>query len=79
MVGFRCISHMDIDNVTHYRYPSYWIVNSNDELKTILGSLYDDFEFNLVEDPERIIRMLRRMEKNEDENDNALIGEIYLH
>lgn len=79
MVGFRCISHVDIDNVTHYRYPSYWIVNSNDDLKTILGSLYDDFDFIPVIQPDRIVRMLRRMEKNEDENDAALIGEVYLH
>lgn len=79
MVGFRCVSHIDSNNATHYRYPSYWIVNSNDELKTILGSLYDDFEFISVEEPERIVRMLRRMEKNEDENDSELIGEVYLH
>lgn len=79
MVGFRCISNVDIDNVTHYRYPSYWIVNSNHELNSILGSLYDDFEFISLEEPEKIIRMLQRMEKNEDENDNALVGEVYLH
>lgn len=79
MVGFRCVSHQDSDNITHYRYPSYWIVNSNDELKSIIGSLYDDFEFTLVEESERIVRMLRRMEKNEDENDDALVGEVYLH
>lgn len=79
MVGFRCVSHPDIDNITHYRYPSYWIVNSNEDLKTIIGSLHDDFDFISVEQPERIVRMLRRMEKNEDENDDALIGEVYLH
>ena len=79
MVCFRCISHVDIDNVTHYRYLSYWIVNSNDELNSILGSLYDDFDFISLEEPERIVRMLRRMEKNEDENDDALVGEVYLH
>jgi len=79
MVGFRCVSHPDIDNVTHYRYPSYWIVNSNDDLKTILGSLYDDFDFIPVTEPDRIVRMLRRMEKNEDETDEALVGEVYVH
>lgn len=79
MVGFRCVSHPDSSNVIHYRYPSYWIVNSNDELKTILGSLYDDFEFVPVIAPDRIVRMLRRMEKNEDEHDDELIGEVYLH
>lgn len=81
MVGFRCVSHVDKDNVIHYRYPSYWIVNSNDDLKTIIGSLYDDFEFDFIsaEDHVRIVGMLRRMEKNEDENDSELIGEVYLH
>jgi len=79
MVCFRCISYIDIDNVTHYRYLSYWIVNSNDELNSILGSLYDDFDFISLEEPEKIVRMLRRMEKNEDENDDALVGEVYLH
>lgn len=79
MVGFRCVSHVDMDHITHYRYPSYWIVNSNDDLKTILGSLYEDFDFLPVTEPDRIVRMLRRMEKNEDENDVDLVGEVYLH
>jgi hypothetical protein len=80
MVGFRCVSYSDSNNVTHYEYPSYWIVNSNDELKTILGSLYDDFEFNeITNDIEKVINMLHKMRKNEDEMDNALVGEVYLH
>jgi len=79
MVGFRCVSHLDKEGVTHYRYPSYWIVNSNDDLKMFLGSLYDDFDFISVIEPDRIVRMLRRMEKNEDENDTELIGEVYVH
>jgi hypothetical protein len=74
IVGFRCIS---IEN--RYNYPSYWIVNSNDDLKTILGSVYDDFEFIPVVEEERIVRMYRKMQKNEDETDEALIGEVYLH
>jgi len=72
MVGFRCVSTEE----KKYIYPSYWIVNSNDDLKTILGSLYDDFEFYPLVDEERIVRMYRNMQKNEDE---ALIGEVYLH
>ncbi len=74
IVGFRCIS---IEN--RYNYPSYWIVNSNDDLKTILGSIYDDFAFIPVVEEERIVRMYRNMQKNEDETDEALIGEVYLH
>jgi hypothetical protein len=75
MVGFRCISNVE----NSYSYPSYWIVNSNDDLKTILGSLYDDFAFIPVVEEERIVRMYRNMQKNEDETDEALIGEVYLH
>ena len=77
MVGFRCISIEE----QKYRYPPYWIVNSNDDLKTILGSVYDDFEFIPVVEEERILKMYRRMQKNdsERENDEALIGEVYLH
>lgn len=79
MVCFRCISMNDENDVVHYKYPSYWIVNSNDDLKTILGSLYDDYEFISIENHEQIERMLKRMEKNTNENDENLIGEAYLH
>ena len=75
MVGFRCISNVE----NRYSYPSYWLVNSNDDLKTILGSIYDDFAFIPVVEEERIVRMYRNMQKNEDETDEALIGEVYLH
>ncbi len=41
--------------------------------------MYDDYDFIMVEGDEAINKMLKRMEKNEDENDEALIGEAYLH
>lgn len=75
MVGFRCISIEE----QKYKYPSYWIVNSNDDLNIILGSIYDDFDFIPVVEEEKIVRMYRRIQKNEDETDEALIGEVYLH
>ena len=77
MVCFRCI--LVNKETNEYRYPSYWIVNSNDDLKNILGSLYEDYDFIAVEEDETITKLLKKMEKNEDENDDALIGEIYLH
>ncbi len=77
IVCFRCIL-VDKDT-TEYRYPSYWIVNSNDDIKTILGSMYEDYDFIDVEQEEAISKLLKRMEKNEDETDEALIGETYLH
>lgn len=77
MVCFRCI--LVNKDTTEYIYPSYWIVNSNDDIKTILGSLYDDYDFINVEEEESITKLLKKMEKNEDENDDTLIGEVYLH
>lgn len=76
MVCFRCI-HINKEP-NQYRYISYWVVNTNDDLKTILGSTYDDYDFIQVED-EGVCKMLERMKKNEDETDDDLIGEVYLH
>jgi len=74
MVCFRCIL---IDKETKtYDYPSYWIVNSNDELKQILGSVYDDYDFVSTDD---ISGLLKKMEKNENEEDENIVGETYLH
>jgi hypothetical protein len=77
IVCFRCI--LTNKETNEYSYPSYWIVNSNDDIKTILGSLYDDYDFNLVEEQNEIISLLKKMEKNENEEDDTLIGEVYLH
>lgn len=76
IVCFRCI--LTNKDINEYSYPSYWIVNSNDDIKTILGSLYDDYDFNLVDNPSEITCLLKKMEKTETEDD-TLVGEIYLH
>ena len=77
MVCFRCI--LVNKETNEYRYPSYWIVNSNDDIRTMLGSLYDDYDFIAVNDEASIRKLLKKMEKNEDESDDALIGEVYVH
>jgi hypothetical protein len=81
MVCFRCI--LINKDINEYRYPSYWIVNSNDDLKTILGSLYDDYYFYEINQDFDLF--LEAMKKNEDVipdlfiDDDTLIGEVYLH
>ncbi len=77
MVCFRCI--LVNKDIIEYKYPSYWIVNSNDDLHTILGSTYNDYEFVAIKEEEAINKMFKNMEKNENNNDDTLIGEIYLH
>jgi hypothetical protein len=77
MVCFRCIL---VDTETKkYSYPSYWIINTDVDIKTLLGSLYDDYDFIVVEEPGDIDKILTKMKKNEDEKDLALVGETYLH
>lgn len=76
MVCFRCIL-VDVETKT-YAYPSYWIVNTTVDIKNLLGSLYDNYEFTLIQKT-NISKMLKKMEKNDNENDISLIGETYLH
>ena len=74
MICFRCI-RTDTDPIT-YKYPSLWIVNSNDDIKKIIGTLYDDFEFIEVIDNKDIF--YKNMEKM-NSDDKFLIGESYVH
>ena len=76
MICFRCI--LDNKETNEYSYPSYWVVNTNDDLKTVLGSVYDDYDFLEIE-ADSVDCLLKKMRKTEDENDEALIGEVYLH
>lgn len=77
MVCFRCVIVNKETN--EYIYPSYWVVNTNDELTMILGSQYDDYDFSEITEDDSICKLLKKMEKNENENDDFLVGEVYLH
>lgn len=77
MVCFRCT--LVNKETIEYRYPSYWVVNTNDDIAQMLGELYDDYEFISVTEEKEIGEMLKKMEKTEDETDETLIGEVYLH
>lgn len=77
MVCFRCI----LTNVDEkkYKYPSYWIVNTDVSLNNVLGSSCDDYDFIRVESDVDVNKLLTKMRKNEDENDTNMIGEMYVH
>ena len=77
LVCFRCIQ-LDAEAKT-YRYPSYWIVSADTDIKTLLGSIYDDFDFIVLEDEAQVSKMLHKMRKNEDESDTQLVSEMYLN
>lgn len=73
MICFRCFQN-DTEPVT-YSYPSLWIVNSNDSLNIIIGSLYDDFEFVEVLDKNKFYTEFVKLSKET----NGLITEEYVH
>jgi hypothetical protein len=68
MICFRCYKK---DN--NYLYPSLWIVNSNDNIKDIIESNYDDYIYKEETD---IVSFLHDIQKVDDEN---CIEEGYLH
>ena len=71
MICFRC--HKVGSN---YEYKSKWIVNTNEPVINVIGSLYDDFEFKEVsEDFENFVKSMEKL----DENTEGLIGEAYVH
>ena len=52
IICFRCIL---VDHEPNkYRYTSYWIVNTSDDLKIVLGTIYNDYDFIVVEGDEDI-------------------------
>jgi hypothetical protein len=75
LVCFRCI--LTDPNAKKYDYPSYWILNTPEDLKILLGDLYDDYVFTPVTN-EFVEPFLKDMEKKADTDDN-IVGEVYLH
>lgn len=69
MVCFRCYKNEN----NNYTYPSFWIVNSNDNIKDIIGSIYDDYIY--VEESD-ITTFLKEIQKVDDE---SCIVESYVH
>ena len=75
MICFRCISNNT--NPNSYSYPSYWIVNSNDSVEKIIGSLYEEFDFVEVTEETREL-FLSNLQKMNPDNE-FLLGEAYVH
>ncbi len=74
MICFRCVKLPE----NKYEYKSYWIVNTNEPVQNIIGSLYDDFEFENRSEQEHINNILESMKKLPEETE-GLVGEAYVH
>jgi hypothetical protein len=79
ITGFRCFLNTDNESGSKtYTYPSLWIVNSNDNLQDIIGSLYEDFTFIEDTDLSIFLQDFRKIDLENNYNNN-LIDEAYLH
>ena len=77
LVCFRCKEY----EPKKYEYNSLWIVNTKDDLKTVIGSFYDDFDFQLQTfDVENSIHnFLEELRKKDLDIETNIIGETYIH
>jgi hypothetical protein len=71
LVCFRCFS----SEHNTYTYPSLWIVNSNEPLSEIIGSVYEDFNYTEVSDIKDFLTKFRKIEVD----DSLLLDEGYVH
>jgi len=79
MICFRCWKHLD---KTQYKYDSVWVVNTNEPIQNIIGSLWDDFSFEETTDFDSFIELIKKIPDTEEPvftNEYTCIGESYVH
>jgi hypothetical protein len=75
MICFRCMKYEE-NNETRYKYDSLWIVNTNDDISTIIKDIYDDFEF---EEDNNLEIFINDIKKIVNLDDTICIAESYVH
>jgi hypothetical protein len=77
LVCFRCKEY----EPAKYEYNSLWIVNTKDDLKTVIGSFYYDFDFQLqtFDVENNITHFLEEFRKKKIGGETNIIGETYIH
>jgi hypothetical protein len=81
MICFRCWKVLDKNE---YKYESFWIVNTHEPIKNIIGSIYDDFDFEEIPNSELqlFIKDITRMPELEEQieiNNFTFVSESYVH
>jgi len=75
MIVFRCYKNSLDDENKSYKYNSYWIVNTNEPINNIIGSLYDDFKFIKIDNTS----MLNNIIKVCIDENSLCLDEKYVH
>ncbi len=79
MICFRCWKS---ETESKYKYDSYWIVNSNVPVQDIIGSTWEDFEFESSNDIDGFISQMKKLPESEEPvyiGGYTCIGESYVH
>ena len=79
MISFRCWKSQDKNE---YKYDSFWIVNTNEPVQNIIGSLWEDFEFEETSELDNFINMIKKIPETDEPiyvNGFTCIGESYVH
>lgn len=84
MICFRCWKNQ---HESKYMYDSFWIVNTNEPILNVIGSLVEDFDFIETTDIDDFISQIKKLpESNSSDSDEPIwineytcIGESYVH
>jgi hypothetical protein len=79
MICFRCWKSQDKNE---YKYDSFWISNTNEPIQNIIGSLWEDFEFEETSELDNFINMIKKIPETDEPvyvNGFTCIGESYVH
>jgi len=78
MVCFRCKLVSAEAEPSRYEYKSYWIVNTNEPLINVIGSVYEDFDFVKIESTS-IDDFLEIIKRTDEDSSSSALVEKYLH
>ena len=81
MVCFRCLKYQ---HGIKYKYESLWIVNTNESISNIIGSMEEDFVFTETIDIDDFVSNIKKLPESESDepiyiNEYTCIGESYVH
>ena len=79
MICFRCFKAQDKNE---YKYDSLWIINSGEHIQNIIGSMWEDFEFEETSNIDDFVTQIQKLPEADEPvyvNDFTCIGESYVH
>lgn len=79
MICFRCWKNQ---HEIKYKYDSYWIVNTNEHIHNVIGSMAEDFDFFETSDIDDFISQIKKLPETDEPvwiNEYSCIGESYVH